>query len=83
MAKKYPQFRFRACYSREFPPQSEAWEQRGYVQAHFAELGLDPTKDVIYLCGNPDMIDQAMEQLRALEFPSRNLRREKYLPSRT
>jgi hypothetical protein len=29
------------------------------------------------------MIDQAMEQLRALEFPSRNLRREKYLPSRT
>ena len=83
MTKKYPLFRFRACYSREFPAQPEAWEQRGYVQTHFGELALDATKDVIYLCGNPDMIDQAMEQLRALNFPSRNLRREKYLPSRT
>jgi len=61
----------------------EAWESRGYVQTHFGELTLDPAKDVIYLCGNPDMIDQAMEYLRALNFPSRNLRREKYLPSRT
>jgi ferredoxin-NADP reductase len=83
MAQKYPQFRFHACYSREFPDQPEPWERRGYVQTHFPTLGLDPHKDIIYLCGNPDMIDQAMEQLRALEFPTRNLRREKYLPSRT
>ena len=83
MAQKHPQFRFRACYSREMPAQPAAWESRGYVQTHFAELALDPTKDVIYLCGNPDMIDQAMEYLRALNFPSKNLRREKYLPSRT
>lgn len=83
MAQKHPEFRFRACYSREQPPQPAAWESRGYVQTHFAELGLDPAKDVIYLCGNPDMIDQAMEYLRALNFPSKNLRREKYLPSRT
>ena len=83
MARAHPQFRFRACYSREMPAQPEPWESRGYVQTHFGELALDPAKDVIYLCGNPEMIDQAMEYLRALNFPSRNLRREKYLPSRT
>jgi ferredoxin-NADP reductase len=83
LAARHPQFRFHACYSREFPETPEPWERRGYVQTHFANLGLDPAKDVIYLCGNPDMIDQAMEQLRAMNFPTRNLRREKYLPSRT
>lgn len=83
MARKHPRFRFHACYSREFPDTPEPWERRGYVQTHFSSLALDPNKDVIYLCGNPDMIDQAMEQLRALNFPTRNLRREKYLPSRT
>jgi NAD(P)H-flavin reductase len=83
MARRHPHFRFRACYSREFPDAPEPWERRGYVQTHFDSLALDPARDVIYLCGNPDMIDQAMEQLRALNFPTRNLRREKYLPSRT
>jgi len=83
MAARHPQFRFHACYSRDFPASPEAWERRGYVQTHFANLGLDPARDVIYLCGNPDMIDQSMEQLRAMQFPTRNLRREKYLPSRT
>jgi ferredoxin-NADP reductase len=83
IARRHPGFRFHACYSRELPASPEPWERRGYVQTMFPELNLDPARDVIYLCGNPNMIDEAMEHLRALNFPTRNLRREKYLPSRT
>lgn len=75
-------FRFHACYSRAFPQDPQPWERRGYVQSQFDALRLDPATDVMYLCGNPNMIDQAMERLRAAAFPSRNLRREKYLPAR-
>lgn len=73
---------FHACYSREMPAQPQPWESSGYVQKRIEELGPTPAGDIVYLCGNPNMIDDAMEMLRALEFPTRQLRREKYLPAR-
>lgn len=73
---------FHACYSREMPEKPDPWEREGYVQLHVAALDPRPEGDIVYLCGNPDMIDQAMEMLKAREFPTRQLRREKYLPAR-
>ncbi len=73
---------FHACYSREMPDEPESWEKQGYVQRHIERLGPDPATDIVYLCGNPGMIDETVEMLRALEFPTRQLRREKYLPAR-
>jgi ferredoxin-NADP reductase len=73
---------FSACYSRELPDDPEPWEQSGYVQTRFAHLGLDAEKDVVYLCGNPGMIDESVEVLKAMGFTLKQLRREKYLSAR-
>lgn len=73
---------FAGCYSREFPEGPESWEQSGYVQTRFSQLGLDPDRDIVYLCGNPAMIDESVEILKAMGFTLKQLRREKYLSAR-
>ena len=73
---------FHACYSRDMPEDANSWEHEGYVQLYVAALDPRPENDIVYLCGNPNMIDQAVEMLRAREFPTRQLRREKYLPAK-
>ena len=47
------------------------------------ELNLNPERDIVYLCGNPDMVDQAMAWLKELGFPVARVRREKYLFARS
>lgn len=80
-AESHEQFSYRACLSRE--EECEGAEVSGYVQHQFGALDLDPEKDVIYLCGNPDMIDNAVELLKEKGFELKQLRREKYLPARS
>lgn len=75
-------FRFHACYSRGMPEDPAPHEHAGYVQEHFMRLEPDGEKDVVYLCGNPDMIDAGFALLREREFPTKQVRREKYLPAR-
>ena len=58
-------------------------ECEGYVQARMQHLNLNPERDIVYLCGNPDMVDQALAWLKELGFPVARVRREKYLPSRS
>lgn len=82
MAAQYPQFKFRAQYSRETElAEPEPWEYQGYVQTALPSLELDPEHDVIYLCGNPAMIDDAFAQLKELGFTPQSIRREKYISS--
>lgn len=78
---QHENFNYRACLSRE--DDCEAGEVHGYVQHQFGELNLDPQTDVIYLCGNPDMIDNAVDILKEKGFELKQLRREKYLPARS
>ena len=78
-AERHPSFSFLACYSREMPELPELYEKQGYVQDRLEELSLDPGSDIVYLCGNPNMIDVAVERLKAHSFPMPNLRREKYV----
>ena len=73
---------FSACYSREFQVSPESWEHPGYVQTLFSRLELNPGSDLIYLCGNPGMIDESVELLKAMGFTLKQLRREKYLSAR-
>ena len=74
-------FRFQACYSREKPENLGENEYVGYVQESFSRLNLNPLEDAVYLCGNPNMIDEAFEQLKALGFEIGDIRREKYISS--
>ncbi|MBS0358470.1 MAG: ferredoxin--NADP reductase [Proteobacteria bacterium] len=80
-AKQHPQYQFQAHFSRESAENLESHEHIGYVQTAFEHLNLDPTKDVVYLCGNPNMIDEAFNKLKELGFDSQNIRREKYISS--
>jgi len=82
-ADKQPGFTFHACYSRELPDDATDHEFKGYVQARMQQLDLNPERDIVYLCGNPDMVDQALAWLKELGFPISHVRREKYLSARS
>lgn len=81
MDEAFENFRFFACYSRELSAQSASNDLKGYVQDHLQELKLDPAHDVVYLCGNPGMIDAAAAHCETAGFPIGNVRREKYVSS--
>lgn len=54
-------------------------ERLGHIQNAFPELKLHPAEDLVYLCGNPAMIDDSVEQLKDLGFSIQQLIREKYI----
>lgn len=81
-AEHHSGFEFLACYSREMPEVPAPYEFQGHVQDRLADLALDPGTDIVYLCGNPGMIDMTVSQLKETGFPLKNLRREKYISSR-
>ncbi len=79
-AAQYPNLDFRLCYSRETEKESlRPFEHLGYVQDQFALLDPSPDKDIVYLCGNPNMIDAAYELLKDKGFNAQQVRREKYV----
>lgn len=78
--RKNPGFDFTACYSRVMPESPQHYERKGYVQQALAEMDLHPENDVVYLCGNPNMVDQAVELLTTTHaFSPYAIRREKYV----
>lgn len=78
-ASQHPNFDFHICYSREKSPELALDERVGYVQNVFPALELNPEHDIIYLCGNPHMIDDAVIQLKEVGFAIQQVRREKYV----
>lgn len=77
-----PGFRFYACLSRTQRSLPRQYDRSGYVQALLAELAPDAAGDIVYLCGNPNMVDQAFGQLKEAGLPVPHIRREKYVSSR-
>ena len=76
---EYHSIRMISCLSREATLHSD--EQAGYVQQQFSQLDLNPAKDIVYLCGNPFMIDDSVRALTELGLPARHIKREKYVYS--
>lgn len=75
-----PNFTFKACYSQEKTASLfKSYEQLGRVNHVFPELNLNPSQDIVYLCGNPNMIDDAFNTLTEMGFDRKSIRREKYL----
>lgn len=80
LSKEHPQFKFSVCFSREARnPEFAPHERLGHVQDLFPGLNMKPDSDVVYLCGNPNMIDDAYAKLTDMGFDRSNVRREKYL----
>lgn len=78
-AKSYSQFQFMPHYSREMPADSQPFERCGYVQTAFDSINVNAQEDIVYLCGNPNMIDEAFASLRTFGFDAQTIRREKYI----
>lgn len=79
---KNPLFYFMPCYSRETQESLSGQEKRGYVQSYLQDLKPNPEFDLIYLCGNPNMVDETYQRLSELGFNARQIRREKYISSK-
>jgi len=78
-AKANPRFSFHACYSREPGKILTDFEHQGHVQTALETLQPNPLQDIVYLCGNPNMIDDTFTLLTETGFDKKNVRREKYL----
>ncbi len=79
LASLYPRVTFRAQLSREDKNNLHPHEYTGYVQSAFGELSLNPEQDLVYLCGNPGMIDDAFSYLKDNGFAMQQIIREKYI----
>ncbi|WP_428623502.1 ferredoxin--NADP reductase [Sedimenticola sp.] len=77
-ATRHMGFRFHACYSRQMPATPQAHEQAGRVQVLFETLEPNPEQDMVYICGNPDMVEEAGSWFLARDFSPRRVKREKY-----
>ena len=78
-SKQFPRVIFQAHLSREEHVALNRHERLGHVQTAFPELSLNPEEDLIYLCGNPSMIDDAFAYLQDQGFAMQQIIREKYI----
>jgi NAD(P)H-flavin reductase len=76
------QAEFHAFLSRETNDNLAPNQHKGHVQDGFAALNLNPQQDIVYLCGNPAMIDDSFNLLQEQGFTTQNIIREKYISSK-
>jgi NAD(P)H-flavin reductase len=81
LTRQFPNISFRAHLSREAKENLGSNEFAGYVQSAFPELSLNPEQDMVYLCGNPGMIDESFNYLKENGFTTQQIIREKYISS--
>ncbi len=73
---------FHAYYSRVKLQDVLSYEHTGYVLNAFSEIKPNAKQDIVYLCGNPNMVDEVFTLLvKTYAFPTEIIRREKYISS--
>ncbi len=82
-ARENPQFPLlRLLLARSRASHPRAHDRRGHVQVALDEIKPNAETDIAYLCGNPNMVDQAFALLKDAGLPIPHIRREKYVSSR-
>ena len=81
-AREVPGFSFHPCLSRTPRAVPRPHDRLGRAQVALGELGPNAANDIAYLCGNPNMVDEAFAQLKDAGLPVPHIRREKYVSSR-
>ena len=79
LTESHKNLSYTVCFSRENQEDLRAGEVKGYIQSQFKNLNINPESDLIYLCGNPKMIDDATQQLKEMGVGVRQIKREKYV----
>jgi len=72
-------YHYVTCLSRECLDQPSELDLSGHVQAYLMKVEFDVDNDVVYLCGNPAMVDDAFSLLKESGLPVPQIRREKYV----
>ncbi|OJA01041.1 hypothetical protein BEV13_00895 [Rickettsiella grylli] len=81
-SEKNAWFEFHAYYSRVKLNKALSYEHMGYVLNAFGEIQPNAKQDIVYLCGNPNMVDEVFTLLvKNYGFPTDIIRREKYISS--
>ena len=79
-SQQHSQLQFSAALSREDTlPTAPFNVQQGYVQDILMKKSPNPDTDLVYLCGNPKMIDETFELLKEQGFSIQQIIREKYI----
>ena len=73
MAGKNQQFSFQTEYS-----QTQAGHPKNYVTSHLNELPLDPKSTLVYICGNPNMVDAVEGMLKNNGFSEEDVATEAF-----
>jgi len=81
-AREVPGFTFHPCLSRTPRAVPRPHDRHGRAQVALGELGPNAANDIAYLCGNPNMVDEAFALLKEAGLPVPHIRREKYVSSR-
>jgi NAD(P)H-flavin reductase len=77
--EQYENFHYIPCLSRECRKVPRANDHSGYVQSYLASHKFDAENDIAYLCGNPNMVDEAFSLLKEKGLPVPLIKREKYI----
>lgn len=77
-ADAHEQATYHACLSRANKAHTDK-EQLGHVQDVLKTLNPNPSEDIVYLCGNPNMVDETYQLLESLNFSTQQIVREKYI----
>lgn len=82
LASQFPkQVMFRIQFSQVAAPDDKLNQFNGYVQHALKNINLDPGQDIVYLCGNPGMVDESFTFLKETGFTMQQIVREKYISS--
>ncbi len=79
LEKAHPNFHYIPCLSRKTREPAGPNDQAGHVQKHLVQHEFDPENDIAYLCGNPNMVDEAFTLLKEKGMPVPLIKREKYV----
>jgi ferredoxin-NADP reductase len=79
LSEENSKFNYLACYSREKYDDLAGHEFLGHVNDYLAQQTVTPNNDRIFLCGNPDMVEDTFQQLKQRDFGVKQVRREKYV----
>lgn len=83
MQNQHENFHYIPCLSRKNRDIPQPNDQTGYVQEYLAQHDFDAENDIAYLCGNPNMVDQAFSLLKEKGLPVPLIKREKYISPAT
>lgn len=83
MEQAYEHFHYVPCLSRLNRTEAGPNDQSGYVQNYLAQHDFDVENDIAYLCGNPNMVDEAFNLLKEKGMPVPLIKREKYISPAT